>query len=114
MMTRLKWLFIGFVAGAMFGAASAKYDVAGPVKSRIGSMRGGCCCADDEAGDQGAPGDGADTEAAAAADATGADAAPVVELMRAAGGRAQRARPPQARWRRRPGTNGGDPQRRLS
>ena len=46
-MTRLKWLFIGFVAGAMFGAASAKYDVAGPVKSKISGMRGGCC-ADDE------------------------------------------------------------------
>jgi hypothetical protein len=53
-MTRLKWLFIGFVAGAMFGAASAKYDVAGPVKAKIGGMRGGCC-ADDEVAPAGEP-----------------------------------------------------------
>lgn len=76
-MTRLKWLFIGFVGGAMFGAASAKFDVAGPVKSKIGSMRGGCCTDDAVWGD-GAPDDGAGASAETVAGAADADPAAAV------------------------------------
>jgi hypothetical protein len=47
MMVRIKWLFIGFVAGAGFGAAAAKYGCCTPDWMNMGG--GECCCTDDGA-----------------------------------------------------------------
>ena len=47
MMVRIKWLFIGFVAGAGFGAAAARYGCCTPDWMKMGG--GECCCADDGA-----------------------------------------------------------------
>ena len=62
MMVRVKWLFIGFVAGAGFGAAAAKYGCCAPDWMKMGGVE---CC-----GDDGAP---MDESAGAAADEGSAD-----------------------------------------
>jgi hypothetical protein len=52
MMVRIKWLFIGFVAGAGFGAAAARYGCCTPDWMKMGG--GECCCGDDETADEAA------------------------------------------------------------